>query len=276
MGRRQEQRVAQRLMVWVAGRDTRGHQFRQTAKIIDISQLGARLGEIRCLRGPGEQLELRSRGRKARFQVVWIDAMSGEAGIRCMEPTKNLWRVEFPPASPDKREPAKAAAAGSLALGVQAVGGWITGTPAKASPPVTTGYAQSTREPSRDVIARPGPQSQMAERRERQHPRHRCSGGAEIRKESLSSQSERIWGRLTQISLGGCFVAAMHPFAPQTKVTLFLGIQDVQLRTKGIVCRSIPGVGMGVRFTEVDERNQQGLEELTSNLEKGGRFSQFA
>jgi PilZ domain-containing protein len=105
--------------------------------------------------------------------------------------------------------------------------------------------------------------------------RHRCNGGAEVRREPAPN-NERVWGRITQLSLGGCYVAAMHPFAPQTKVALFLGVQDVEVRAKGVVCRSQPGVGMGIMFTELDEHNQRGLEILTAELAKGGRYSQFA
>jgi hypothetical protein len=274
VGRRQEERLAHRVMVWVAGTDYRGNPFRQTAKITDISRLGARLAEIRCLRAAGELLELRSRGRKARFRVVWIDDQTGQAGIRCVEPSKNLWRMTFPPARPERKQISKAAAATGQ-QSIEAVGGWITSSTAGASRPSSTGFVPSTRreEWKKPASATPPPTPQ---KHERKHTRHRCAGGAEVRKEIFANQQERVWGRLTQISLGGCFVATMHPFAPQTKVTLFLGVQDLQLKVRGIICRAEPGVGMGIRFSELDERSQRSLEDLTANLSKGGRYSQFA
>ena len=274
MGQRQEERLAHRVFVWVAGTDYRGNPFRQTAKIKDISRLGARLAEIRCLRSAGELLELRSRGRKARFRVVWIDDQRGEAGVRCVEPSKNLWRVSFPPPRPERKENSKAAAAIGQ-RSIEAVGGWISRGTAEPSIPSSTGFVPSPRreEWKKPASATPTPTPQ---RTERKHTRHRCAGGAEVRKEIFANQQERVWGRLTQISLGGCFVATMHPFAPQTKVTLFLGVEDLQLKVKGVICRAEPGVGMGIRFSELDERSRRSLEELTSNLGKGGRYSQFA
>ena len=51
MVQRQETRVAQLLKVRVIGTDTSGNPFQQTAKIVNISRLGARLVEIRCIGG---------------------------------------------------------------------------------------------------------------------------------------------------------------------------------------------------------------------------------
>ena len=273
MGRRQEERLAHRVYVWVAGTDYRGNPFRQTAKIKDISRLGARLAEIRCLRSAGELLELRRRGRKARFRVVWIDEQAGEAGVRCVEPSKNLWRMSFPPARPEKKE-VKAAAASFGQGSIEQIGGWISSASAEPSRASSTGFVPSIRrEWSKPASESPKPTQQ---RTERKHTRHRCVGGVEVRKEIFANQQEKVWGRLTQISLGGCYVAAMHPFAAQTKVTLFLGVHDLQLRIRGTVCRAEAGVGMGIRFADLDERSQRSLEELTANLGKGGRYNQFA
>ncbi len=282
MAQRQEERLAQRLTVWVAGMDARGNRFQQTARVLDISRFGARLSEIRCFRRAGELLELKVRGRKAQFRVVWIDDFRGEVGVQCLEPGKELWGVTFPPPRVIKYEAQKAAVAGtpqqrSLAA---AGGGWISGVPGQSSPspirgvpsPLPSPIIQRKQQESGGIAAVP---PLMAERRERRFPRHRCTGGAEVRREPAAS-GERIWGRITQLSLGGCYVAAMQPFAPKTQVALFLGVQDVELRAKGVVCRSQPGVGMGIMFTEVDEHNQRGLEILTTELAKGGRYSQFA
>jgi hypothetical protein len=277
VAQRQEERLTQRLAVWVAGTDARGNRFQQTATVVNVSRLGARLGEIRCLRGPGEIVELKRRGRKAQFKVIWIDDFAGEAGVRCLELVKDFWGLPLPTSRPAKYEPAKALGAAGIGQRVAAggPGGWISSLPSYTSTSFAAGYPQPSQSNPVIKSAKPTPPP-MPGRRERQHTRHRCNGGAEIRKDSLAPASDRIWGRLTQVSLGGCFVAAMHPFAEQTKITLFLGVQDIQVRLKGIVRRSHPGMGMGVMFTDIDEQNQRGLEELTNNLAKGGRFSQFA
>jgi PilZ domain len=280
---RQEERLAQQLTVWVAGLDARGNRFQQTAKVVDISRQGARLSEIRCLHRAGELIELKCRGRRAQFRVVWIDDFTGQVGVRCLEPSKDLWGVTFPPPRPVKYEPTKAIPAGTLEQrALRDSGGWISGTSGQVShgfiPTASTSAlsrnVQPKQEESRGTAATAVP-APMPERRERKHARLRCNGGAEVRREHTAN-GEKVWGRITQVSLGGCYVAAMHPFAPQTKVALFLGVQDIEVRAKGVVCRSQPGLGMGIMFTEVDEHNQRGLEILTTELAKGGRYSQFA
>jgi hypothetical protein len=271
---RQEMRVAQRLPVWVTGIDARGNRFRQSAMVVEISRLGARLGEIRCLRAAGDVLELNCRGRKARFKVVWIDESRGYVGVRCVEPGKNLWRVPLPSTKPPKYEPTKATAA--AASGRDGAGGWISGVPARSSTSSSATYAQNMpmrNDPHSSTLSVPKP---APGRTQREHMRHWCAGGAEVRRDTLLKTGDRIWGRLTQVSLGGCFVSATHPFAPKTKISVFLGVDKIQVKVKGVVCRSQPGLGMGIKFTEVDEQNRRGLEEITRNLGKGGRFSRFA
>ena len=284
MAQRQEERLAQRMTVWVAGKDARGNPFQQTARVVDISRFGARLGDIRCLRRPGERLEIKHRGKKAQFQVIWLDDFSGEAGVRLLEPGKDLWGVAFPPPRVVKYEPTKATTASTPEQqALRASGGWISGTGGQAlyasftssyevGRPTATPQAQKPEERFETSAALP---VAKPERNERRYTRHRCNGGAEIRKE-ITLSGERVWGRITQLSLGGCYVAAMHPFAPQTKVALFLGVQNIEVRAKGVVCRSQPGVGMGIMFTELDEHNQRGLEILNTELAKGGKYSQFA
>jgi PilZ domain-containing protein len=100
MSTRREPRVAQNMRVWVTGRDSRGHEFRQTAKLTDASWLGGCLAEIRCLHAPGQVLEVRHRGKTQKFSVVWIDEVSGLAGIRSLNPAESIFGVASgPPAA---------------------------------------------------------------------------------------------------------------------------------------------------------------------------------
>jgi hypothetical protein len=89
-------RVRSNLSVCVTGRDTNGNRFKQTAKVIEVSRLGGRLDEIRCLRAPGEIIEVKHHGKKARFRVVWMDSVSGQVGIRCVEPDPYIWGLRLP------------------------------------------------------------------------------------------------------------------------------------------------------------------------------------
>ena len=100
MHTRREPRVNQNVRVWVSGRDTRGNEFKQTAKLVDASWLGGRLSEIRCLNAPGQTLELRHRGKKQQFSVVWIDEFEGLAGIRSLNPAESIFGVASGPPKP--------------------------------------------------------------------------------------------------------------------------------------------------------------------------------
>ncbi len=94
--RRQEPRARHQLSVWVSGSDKRGQPFKQTSTVIEVSRLGGRLSEIQCLRAPGDVIEIKHRGKKGRFRIVWIDDVLGQAGIRCIEPGCYIWGLKLP------------------------------------------------------------------------------------------------------------------------------------------------------------------------------------
>jgi hypothetical protein len=89
-------RIPSNLSVWVTGTDLNGNRFKQTAKVIEVSRLGGRLTEIRCLRAPGEIVEVKHRGKRAHFRVVWMDILSGQVGIRCVELDPYIWGLRLP------------------------------------------------------------------------------------------------------------------------------------------------------------------------------------
>lgn len=54
--------------------------------------------------------------------------------------------------------------------------------------------------------------------------------------------------KLTDLSLGGCYIETESPFPPQTKIELWLKAADEELHVPGIVRVMHPGHGMGVEF----------------------------
>ena len=102
---------------------------------------------------------------------------------------------------------------------------------------------------------------QVGERRRvdrRKHPRHPISGGgAEIRQQGVDS---RIWARLTDISLGGCYLEIMSPLPVLTYVNLSLTLEEQHLQAKGQVMVSHPHFGMGVQFIDLSAPDRQMLE----------------
>jgi PilZ domain len=89
----------------------------------------------------------------------------------------------------------------------------------------------------------------------RQHPRRRCSLSVEIHP---ASQESRVWGRVSDISLGGCFVEMQSTLKEGTKVRLALWIQDKKLWAVGKVAAARLGSGVGIQFEEIktDDREQ--------------------
>ena len=68
---------------------------------------------------------------------------------------------------------------------------------------------------------------QAGERRRidrRKHPRYPVNGGgAEVRQQGVDA---RIWARLTDISLGGCYLEIMSPLPVLTYVNLALTLEE--------------------------------------------------
>jgi PilZ domain len=75
-------------------------QEKQLAHTLDLNGTSARLGGLLSLLEPGEVIEIQRGTAKARFQVVWMgapgSAMSGQAGVRSLEPHKSIWNVNLP------------------------------------------------------------------------------------------------------------------------------------------------------------------------------------
>jgi CheY-like chemotaxis protein len=67
---------------------------------------------------------------------------------------------------------------------------------------------------------------------------------------------ESVGGKLTDLSLGACYVETASPFPEKSGVTLCLRADGVEADTDGIVRAMHPGVGMGVEFLgkTVEER----------------------
>ena len=73
---------------------------KQLAHTLDITETSARLGGLNLLLEPGEVIEIRRGAIKARFEVAWMgapaSALDGQAGIRSLEPNKDIWGVDLP------------------------------------------------------------------------------------------------------------------------------------------------------------------------------------
>jgi PilZ domain-containing protein len=101
----------------------------------------------------------------------------------------------------------------------------------------------------------------LKERRE--HPRSRCSLSVELHPASGES---RAWGRVADISLGGCFVEMPSPFKEGTQVRLALWIQEKKIWALGKVASSRLGSGIGVQFLEMKNEDRAELKRFVDAL----------
>ena len=64
--------------------------------------------------------------------------------------------------------------------------------------------------------------------------------------------------RLTDLSLGGCYVETESPFPERSGVVLGLKVDDMEIQAEGMVCVMHPGFGMGIEFASrtVEQREQ--------------------
>jgi len=83
----------------------RNGEEKQLAHTLDVTEISARLGGLSVLLDPGEVIEIQRGGVKAKFQVHWMgeptSTLSGQAGIRGIDPNKSIWGIQLPPDQPD-------------------------------------------------------------------------------------------------------------------------------------------------------------------------------
>jgi len=97
----------------------------------------------------------------------------------------------------------------------------------------------------------------------RQNPRRKCNLSVELHP---ATQENRIWGRVADISLGGCFVEMPSVLKEETRVRLALWIGDKKLWTLGRVAVSRPGSGVGIEFLEIKDQDRDQLKQFLHTL----------
>ncbi len=72
--------------------------------------------------------------------------------------------------------------------------------------------------------------------------------------------------QLTNISVGGCFLAM--PTLPPDKSRVKIGIwaREVKLTLQGVVASRRPGFGIAIKFTEMGEEAREKLQHLIESL----------
>jgi DNA-binding response OmpR family regulator len=72
--------------------------------------------------------------------------------------------------------------------------------------------------------------------------------------------------RLTDLSLGGCYLEMAAPFPARSRVVLSMRVGDLQMQAEGVVRVMHPDVGMGVEFTQKTGGQRGQVEKLIHAL----------
>ncbi len=82
--------------------------------------------------------------------------------------------------------------------------------------------------------------------------------------------------RLTDLSLGGCYLTTGSPFPRRTRVILKIKTGDLEVRAPGVVLVAHPEFGMGVEFLQITtEQRHQVLRMITTLRANGDKSPQL-
>jgi PilZ domain len=108
---RKQKRARLAVPVRISRRMEEGSISSQMACTLDVTIEGARLNGVYSVKGPGEVIAVERGKNKALFRVVWVGARgtphTGQLGVQCMEPGKNIWEVNFVPEADEPYTPLK-------------------------------------------------------------------------------------------------------------------------------------------------------------------------
>lgn len=121
--------------------------------------------------------------------------------------------------------------------------------------PIKTGLSQRTE--ARESAS-------AAEVDRRQTRRHSFFLAAEA--EEMDSKT-KLRARTSDLSLGGCYLDSMSPFAPGTRIQLRLTRDNQTFRCRAVVIYSHLNMGMGVAFLEADNESRALLARWVRELE---------
>ncbi|HXZ14238.1 MAG TPA: PilZ domain-containing protein [Candidatus Sulfotelmatobacter sp.] len=127
-------------------------------------------------------------------------------------------------------------------------------------------HEHGNKKPEHTGSANFSPSVKEAERRGTE--RHTFTASAEV--VELTSGA-RFAGRTTDLGPGGCFVDTKVPFPVGSKLKVNLQRGKSSFETAGTVVYSQPGLGMGVAFDGLDQRQQAALNAWLEDV-TGQRF----
>jgi len=98
-----------------------------------------------------------------------------------------------------------------------------------------------------------------------------------ITNHSLESEQDDppVQCKLSDLSLGGCYLETNSPFPERTRIVLSMRIKQLQVQAEGIVRVMHPEVGMGVEFTQKTPQQREHVEKFIQTLTSGGALPEL-
>ena len=96
----------------------------------------------------------------------------------------------------------------------------------------------------------------------RQSPRYKTEIAAELR----AGDGVPVWGKLSDISAGGCYIEMLIPLPVGTKLKLTLWIKESKIFIQGVVVSFHPGYGCGIKFSEIGREDRDILNHFLEEL----------
>jgi len=179
--------------------------------------------------------------------------------------------------SPEKREQALLRAMREIkesAIKARAAAATANGTPVPAAvKTVSFPHPQPIKEtpPFEPDLFTP----QTAQDR-RRFARIKCFVAIELH---IEGQDGPVWGNLSNVSRGGCFVETATPIPPGRSVGIGLWVANGKIWVKGmiltgIITRSAPSFGVRVKFSEAELMEKEHLREFLKFIESTTRQGQ--
>jgi hypothetical protein len=81
----------------------------------------------------------------------------------------------------------------------------------------------------------------------------------------LRSQA-RVAGRCSDLSMGGCYVDTLAPFAVESTLRISIHHDSREFQALAVVAYSHPSMGMGIRFTEMETVSRNVLHYWVADL----------
>jgi DNA-binding response OmpR family regulator len=75
--------------------------------------------------------------------------------------------------------------------------------------------------------------------------------------------------RLTDLSLGGCYLETASPFPVRTRIALSMRVRELEFRAQGLIRVMHPEIGMGVEFTQRTGQQRQDVANFIQSLMDG-------